>query len=66
LENLRPDVVEKRKKFLRIIRRVPRRKPVFLDEAGANGAMARSHAWVKRGGEYVERVPANWGRKGLT
>jgi hypothetical protein len=27
---------------------------VFVDDAGANLAMARSHAWVKRSGEYVE------------
>lgn len=39
---------------------------MFLDEAGANCAMTRSHAWVKRGAEYEERVPANWGRKSLT
>jgi len=24
--------------------------------------MCRSHAWVKRGTEYVERVPMNWGK----
>lgn len=23
--------------------------------------MARSHAWVKKGTEYVERTPMNWG-----
>lgn len=34
---------------------------VFIDEAGANLAMGRSHAWVLRGKEYVEPRPMNWG-----
>ncbi len=34
---------------------------VVLDEAGANLAMGRSHAWVRRGQEYVEPRPMNWG-----
>jgi transposase len=34
---------------------------VFLDEAGANLAMGRSHVWVPRGEEYVEARPVNWG-----
>jgi transposase len=34
---------------------------LFLDEAGANIAMGRSHAWVMRGEEYVEARPMNWG-----
>ena len=34
---------------------------VFLDEAGVNLAMGRSHAWVPRGEEYVEPRPMNWG-----
>jgi transposase len=34
---------------------------VFLDEAGANLAMGRSHVWVRRGEEYVEPRPMNWG-----
>ena len=34
---------------------------VVLDEAGANLAMGRSHAWVLRGQEYVEPRPMNWG-----
>jgi transposase len=27
-----------------------------------NVAMSRSHAWVKRGQEFVDRVPMNWGK----
>jgi hypothetical protein len=34
---------------------------VFLDEADANLAMGRSHAWVKRAEQYVEPRPMNWG-----
>lgn len=34
---------------------------MFLDEAGANLAMGRTHAWVPRGTEYVEARPMNWG-----
>jgi transposase len=62
LESLRPDVVAKRQAFLRVIRKIPRRHLVFLDEAGMNCSMTRSHAWVKRGAEFEERVPANWGK----
>lgn len=51
----------KRAAFLRWIRRQDPRRLVFLDEAGANLAMGRSHAWVKRGEEYVEPRPMNWG-----
>lgn len=39
---------------------------MFLDESGLNLAMSRSHAWVKRGTEFVDHIPANWGRKTLT
>jgi transposase len=35
---------------------------VFVDEAGFNHSMTRSHAWVKRGDEFVERLPMNWGK----
>jgi transposase len=66
LESLRPDVVEKRKAFLKLIRKVPVGRLVFVDESGMNCAMTRSHAWVKRGTEFEERVPMNWGRKSLT
>src|SRR5207247_10053464 len=43
----RPDVRAKRARFLRWARRQDPRRLVFLDEAGANLAMGRSHAWVK-------------------
>jgi transposase len=38
------------------------RRLVFVDESGAHLAMGRSHAWVRRGAEYVEPRPVNWGR----
>jgi transposase len=42
-------------------RRIDPERLVFLDEAGANLAMGRSHVWVKRGTECVEPRPMNWG-----
>lgn len=48
--------------FQRRIRRIPAERLVFLDESGLNLSMGRSHAWVRRGEEYVERVPMNWGK----
>ena len=51
----------KRAAFLRWVRRIDPQRLVFIDEAGANLAMGRSHAWVPRGTEYVEARPMNWG-----
>lgn len=34
---------------------------MFVDESGANLAMGRSHAWVRRGEVMVEPRPMNWG-----
>jgi transposase len=47
--------------FVRWVRRIDPDRLVFVDEAGANLAMGRSHAWVRRGTEYVEARPMNWG-----
>lgn len=57
----RPDVARKRAAFVRWVRRQDPNRLVFIDEAGANLAMGRSHVWVKRGHEYVEPRPMNWG-----
>ena len=46
---------------MRWVRRIDPRRLVVLDEAGANLAMGRSHAWVRRGEDYVESRPMNWG-----
>jgi len=62
LESLRPDVVAKRAAYLSEIRNVPTSRLVFLDESGMNVSMSRSHAWVKRGEELIDRVPMNWGK----
>lgn len=61
MEALRPDVVIRREKYLRELRAIPVERLVFLDESGMNLSMSRSHAWVKRGTELVDRVPMNWG-----
>jgi transposase len=47
--------------FRQRIRKVPVERLVFLDESGLNLSMSRSHAWVKRGTEFVDHVPMNWG-----
>jgi transposase len=57
----RPDVAAKREAFLTWVRRQDPNRLVFVDEAGANLAMGRSHVWVQRGEEYVEARPMNWG-----
>jgi transposase len=54
-------VAAKRTAFLKWIRRIDPQRLIFVDEAGANIAMGRSHAWVMRGEEYVEARPMNWG-----
>jgi transposase len=43
------------------MRRIDPRRLIFVDEAGAHLAMGRSHVWVRRGEEYVEARPMNWG-----
>lgn len=58
----RPDVQTRRRAFLKIAGRIPIDRLVFLDESGVHVAMHRTHTWVKRGTEYIERVPMNWGR----
>lgn len=63
---MRPDVVEKRAAYRAEVARIRADRLVFLDESGMHLAMSRTHAWVKRGAEYIERVPMNWGRKSLT
>jgi transposase len=54
-------VVAQRQAFLTWQRRQDPNRLVFLDEAGANLAMGRSHVWVPRGEEFVEPRPMNWG-----
>jgi hypothetical protein len=50
----RPDVAARRATFLKWMRRQVPNRLVFVDEAGANIAMGRSHAWGKRGDLMAE------------
>lgn len=57
----RPEVQAQRRAFVRTVRCIPVERLVFLDESGVHVAMHRTHTWVKRGTEYIEPVPMNWG-----
>lgn len=57
----RATVQSERRAFRRWVRRIDPRRLVFLDESGANLAMGRSHAWLRRGEVLVEARPMNWG-----
>lgn len=58
----RPAVQATRRRFLRHIQAIPVDRLVFLDESGVHVAMSRSHTWVKRGTEFIDPVPMNWGK----
>ena len=60
-EQGRLDVPLKRASFIRRMNRVDLDRLVFLAESGANLSMGRTHAWIPRGQERVERGPMNWG-----
>jgi transposase len=47
--------------FRRRVTRISASRLVFLDEAGANTSMGRTHAWVQRGEELIDPRPMNWG-----
>jgi len=51
----------KRALFRIAMDRVDPDRLVFLDESGANLAMGRSHAWVRKGQEFIEPRPMQWG-----
>lgn len=61
MESLRPDVAAKRAAYLTAVRDIAPERLVFLDESGLNLSMSRSHAWVRRGCELIDRIPMNWG-----
>ena len=44
------------------MRRIPVDRLVFLDESWLSVTMSRSHAWVQRGEEFIDRVPMNRGK----
>jgi transposase len=60
-EQARPDVQQKRARFLRRLRGVDPGRLVFLDEAAANLSMGRSHAWIRCGEVRLDPRPMNWG-----
>lgn len=51
----------RREDFAKRITQLNPDKVVFLDEAGANCSMSRSHAWIVRGTELIDPKPMNWG-----
>ena len=59
-ERDRPDVKRKRRSFRRRVRRIEPGRLKFVDESGANTAMARTHAWSPRGERAVGSAPGKW------
>lgn len=47
---------------MRHVRTIDPARLVFLDESGLNLSMGRTHAWVRKGTEFIDRRPMNWGR----
>ena len=62
MESLRSDVLIKRARFTQRVRRIDPNRLVFLDESCLTITMSRSHAWVKRGDEFIDHVPMNRGK----
>jgi hypothetical protein len=44
------------------VRRIRPDRLVFIDESWLSVTMSRSHAWVRRGEEFIDRVPMNRGK----
>jgi transposase len=59
-ERDRDDVKRKRRTFRRKVRRIEPGRLRFVDESGANTAMARAHAWAPRGVRAVGSAPGGW------
>jgi transposase len=59
-ERDRPDVKRKRRSFRWRVRRVEPGRLQFVDESGANTAMARAYAWSPRGKRAVGSAPGKW------
>jgi transposase len=59
-ERERPDVKRKRRSFRYRVRRVEPGKLRFVDESGANTAMARAYARAPRGERAVGSAPGKW------
>ena len=61
-ERDRPDVVRKRRSFRYRVRRIEPGRLHFVDESGANTAMARAYAWAPRGSGPSARPPGSGNR----
>jgi transposase len=59
-ERDRPDVKRKRREFRAKVRRIEPGRLQFIDESGANTAMARTHAWAPRGERATGSAPGKW------
>src|SRR4051812_3889134 len=59
-ERERPDVKRKRRSFRWRVRQIEPGKLQFVDESGANTAMARTYAWAPRGRRAVGSAPGHW------
>lgn len=60
-EQQRPDVEEKRERFVKEAATKDPERLVFLDESGSNIAMATLYGRAPRGERVVDYKPANWG-----
>jgi transposase len=59
-ERDRPDVKRKRRRFRWKVRRIEPGRLQFVDESGANTAMARAYAWAPRGERATGSAPGKW------
>jgi transposase len=59
-ERDRPDVKRKRRAFRAKVREIEPGRLQFVDESGANTAMARAYAWAPRGERAVGSAPGQW------
>lgn len=55
-------MIAKRAAYLREVRRIRADRLVFIDESWLTTVMHRSHAWVQRGEERIERRAMKWGK----
>jgi transposase len=59
-ERDRPDVKRKRRRFRWKVRQIEPGRLQFVDESGANTAMARAYAWAPRGERATGSAPGKW------
>jgi transposase len=59
-ERDRPDVQRKRRRFRGKVGQIEPGRLQFVDESGANTAMARAYAWAPRGERATGSAPGGW------